>query len=366
MKVTIITCFESNEERVKCVYDACIKSNYDVSVITSNFSHIRKEKRNNIPEGYISIDTKPYKKNLSVSRMVSHSKFAKDTFKKVEEIDPDLIWLMAPANSLIKEANTYEKNHNAKIIIDMIDMWPESLPININKNVFPFNIWRNIRKNNINCADKLVSECDFYKDILGTEYNKTIHTLYWPRVKYENTQKLDLPEDKLSLCYLGSINNIIDIDRIYKLIESADKPVILHIIGEGERKDEFVDKLNKICSVEYHGSIRDDDKKEEILKKCHAGINVYKEGLYIGLTVKCIDYFNHGLPIINSIKGDTWKFIENNRVGININSNTTLKYENIKEMRLNNQNIYDLFDNNFSKDVFEKKCIEIIDEAINK
>lgn len=366
MIVTIVTCYESNEERANYVYEACIQKGYDVNIITTNFSHIRKEKRNNIPEGYLSIDTKTYNKNLSISRMISHSKFAKDAFIKIEEINPDLIWLMAPANSLIKEANNYKKSHDVKAIIDMIDMWPESLPININKHTFPFNIWRNIRRNNINCADVLVSECDFYKDILSSEYKKNIYTLYWPRIKYKNTKQLELPEDKLSLCYLGSINNIIDIDRIYKLVESADKPVILHIIGEGERKDEFVDKLNKICSVEYHGSIRDDDKKEEILRMCHAGINVYREGLYIGLTVKCIDYFNHGLPIINSIKGDTWKFIEDNKVGININSNTNLKYEVLNEMRLNNQNIYDLFDNNFSSDVFKKKCIEVMNEAINK
>ena len=35
------------------------------------------------------------------------------------------------------------------------------------------------------------------------------------------------------------------------------------------------------------------------MAQCHAGINIYREGLYIGLTVKCIDYFEHGMPIVN-------------------------------------------------------------------
>ena len=45
MKVVIATCFESNEERVSFVLDACKKRKYNTKVITSDFSHIKKRKR---------------------------------------------------------------------------------------------------------------------------------------------------------------------------------------------------------------------------------------------------------------------------------------------------------------------------------
>lgn len=364
MLVEVVTCYESNEERVSFVCDACKTRGYDVRVITSDFSHIRKEKRNNVNDAYYALDTKPYDKNLSLKRIRSHRKFAKDAFSLIKKHKPDLIWLMAPANSLIKEANDYKRNNNVKLIIDIIDMWPESLPFGFNKHLFPFSIWRNIRKNNINCADALVTECDMYKEILQEEYKKKINTIYWARNDRKVDKSLDLPEDKLSLCYIGSINNIIDIDTIYAIIFSADKPVAFHIVGEGEKAEEMVEKLENICYVTYYGAVRDEEKKNEIFKKCHAGINIYKEGLYIGLTVKCIDYFEYGLPIINNIKGDTWSFVTTDSVGINVNRDTEIHSEDLIEMRMNNQNIYDLFKENFTKEVFVKKCLNVIDEVM--
>lgn len=366
MRVVIATCFESNEERVSFVLEACKKRKYKTKVFTTDFSHIKKQKRINIPKGYIPIETIPYSKNLSIKRMKSHSKFAKDCFKQIEQETPDLIWLLAPANSLIKEAKKYKKRYPAtKLIIDIIDMWPESLPLKISKSIFPFNIWRNIRRNNINCADALVTECDFYHDILSKEYSKDITTMHWCRDTKAVNVKPELPKDKLSLCYIGSINNIIGTQIVSEIIDKCNMPIVLHVVGEGENRYNFVNMNSRVCEVIYHGAIREEGKKSEIFSKCHAGINIYKNDLYIGLTVKSIDYFEHGLPIINNIKGDTWRMIEKYGVGINIEENVNIDSKAIINMRKNNSNIYDLYNNSFTNEVFIKKCYEVID-GVNK
>lgn len=365
MKAEIITCFESNDERVKYVYEAMNRKFYDVKVISSNFSHANKTFRNNVPDYFKLIETKPYDKNLSVERINSHKQFAKDAFEIVRNNKPDLIWLMIPANSLLQEAKQYKKeNNNVKIIVDVIDMWPESLPVSFSKSIFPLSIWKNIRKNNLDCADIVVSECNMYHSILEKEYSGNIETLYWAKDNKDYIDILDLSEDRLSLCYLGSINNIIDISKIEKIISTSDKPVTLHIIGAGEKKDEMINELSQVCEVIDHGIVMEEKEKSEILKRCHAGINIYKDNLYIGLTMKCIDYFRYGLPIINNIKGDTWKFVEEYNVGVNIDSNTILNSKQLINMRNYNDNIYDLYDTYFSKDVFMKKCREIINEVL--
>lgn len=365
MKVVILTCYESNEERVSFVYDACKSRKYNVKVITSDFSHIKKAKRNNVPKGYIAIEAEPYSKNLSIQRMKSHAKFAKDAFALLEQETPDLIWLMAPANSLIREAKKYKKKYPiTKIIIDIIDMWPESLPININKNIFPFSIWKNIRKKNIDCADALVTECEFYQDVLKNEYHKNIYTIRWARDRKANIEKVKLEKDKLVLCYIGSINNIIGTQIMSEVINKADAPITLHVIGEGENRYNFINMSERVCEVIYHGPIRDEKIKSEIFSKCHAGINIYKNNLYIGLTVKCIDYFEHGLPIINNIKGDTWNMVNEYNVGINIDNNTKLNSKTIMDMRKKNNYIYDFYNENFTKEVFVDKCLKVIDEVI--
>lgn len=365
MKVVIATCFESNEERLSFVLDACKSRKYKTKVYTTDFSHIKKQKRTNIPVEYETIETKPYNRNLSIKRMVSHKKFAKDLFSKIEYDTPDLIWLMAPANSLIAEAKKYKKKYPAtKFVIDIIDMWPESLPLSISKKIFPFNIWRNIRKNNINSANALVTECDFYHDILSREYDKEITTIHWCRNRRIKDVKNKLSNDKLSLCYIGSINNIIGTEIISNIIDKCDMPIVLHVIGEGENRYNFVNINSRVCEVIYHGAIRDENKKSEIFSQCHAGLNIYKNDLYIGLTVKSIDYFENGLPVINNIKGDTWSMINKYKVGINIDKDTALKGKEIIEMRKNNRNVKKLFNENFTKEVFIEKCLKIIDEVL--
>ena len=365
MKANVITCFESNEERVFFVVEALKKLNYDIKVYTSDFSHIKKQYRNNIPEHFIPIHTLSYKKNLSISRLLSHFVFARDVFKMVENDIPDLIWLMIPANSLAKTANEFKKNHpNVKIICDVIDMWPESLPFAINKNIFPLNIWKNIRSNNLKLFDKLVCECDFYKNTLSKEFPNEIDTLYWARENNYIVNIDNVNSDKISLAYVGSINNIIDSNAIANMIKNIDSDVDVHVIGEGESTDEFISTLSRVSNVLYYGPIRDQVKKSEIFSKCHAGINMYKKGLYIGLTTKCIDYFENGLPIINNIKGDTWKMIEDYGVGFNVNEGySVISSKDIVEKRFNNENVYELYNTFFTKKVFIDKCMKIIKEV---
>lgn len=364
-KAVVVTCFESNEERARMVYEVLKDKDFAAEVITSDFSHIRKVRRENIPSEMIVIQTKPYARNLSLERMLSHKQFARKAFCMIEEKKPDLIYLMTPANSFIPEAERYKKaNPSVRIIIDMIDMWPESLPLSIDKNLFPLNLWRNIRSHHIGCADFLITECSLYQEILKKEYPGKMQTIYWSRDAHSSRKEIEVPKDRISLCYIGSINNIIDIDRITSIVKEADLPVVMHIIGDGENKDRMITALKDICEVNYYGEIRDEEKKSEIFRKCHAGINIYKEKLYIGLTVKCIDYFLNGLPIINNIKGDTWKLVESYHAGINIDRNTRIRYEDLLKLRMNNQNIYDVFENNFSKENFTKKVSQVIDEVL--
>ena len=367
-KAIIVTCFESNEERVTFIKEALKNKEYDVNVITTNFSHIKKEERKDIPKGFIPLKTIYYRKNLSITRLFSHAQFAVDSFFLLDEMKPDLLWILAPCNSLIKETKKYKKKHkNVKVIIDIIDMWPESLPIAFKKkDLFIFKWWKDIRTNNIDVADEVVSECDLYQEILSKEYQGRITTIHWARDAKAIKHDTDLPSDKLSLCYIGSINNIIDIDLIKKLISNTNKKVVIHIIGSGEQTKYMLNTLKEVCEVVYHNNVYDAKEKENIFNQCHAGINIYKEGLYIGLTVKCMDYFMYGLPIINNIKGDTWNFVENNKVGVNVNKDTIIDANKLINTRSNNQNVIDLFNNNFTKEIFINKCYEVIDRINNK
>ena len=50
-----------------------------------------------------------------------------------------------------------------------------------------------------------------------------------------------------------------------------------------------------------------------------------KESVYVGMTMKSLDYFSYGIPIINNINGDIKKIIDKEKVGVNISK------RNVKE-----------------------------------
>lgn len=339
MNVVIVNCFDTYEHRVDLLCEVLTKEGHIVEVLTSDYRHFEKIQRSD-KNNYRLFHAKPYKKNLSYSRLSSHVQLSKDIFKYLEYREtPDLLWVLLPPNSFARDAAKYKKNHHTvKLIFDLIDLWPETMPVGFIKNVFPFTIWRNLRDKNIRSADVVVTECNLYKEKLKSVLQgvKT-ETLYLAHHLVPYQPHLNLPNDRINLCYLGSINNIIDIDEIGKIIEEISKvrPVELHIVGNGERKDELVRISEEAgASVVFHGKIFDRQEKQRIFDSCHYGLNIMKSTVCVGLTMKSMDYLEFGLPMINNIHGDTWDFVNLKEIGYNIDNINNISIKCNLEMRI--------------------------------
>ena len=98
--VVIVNCFETLEHRVELLKRYFMKKGKRVHVITSDWEHFHKRFRSKCPEGYELIHVRPYNRNLSVDRLMSHHYFAQEVLKRLEEIRPKLIWTFVPPNSL--------------------------------------------------------------------------------------------------------------------------------------------------------------------------------------------------------------------------------------------------------------------------
>ena len=322
-KIILITDSPVYEHRADQLFEHLRSKGFNVKVYTTDFDHMKKTKRDNVNPEYSVIHGIPYMKNISYARIRYHQRFAKDALKAIENESADLLWVLVPSNSLTKSISKYKAKHpDTKLIFDVIDMWPETMPSKKLKKIpFVNKIWANIRNRNIDNADLVLTECDLYQSILKDYVSSgKMKTLYLARRSYEINTTPNPPKDRYSLCYLGSVNNVIDIPAICKILSDLVKlkPVDLHIIGEGEKMDQFIDDAKTAgANVIYHGKVYDTYKKQQIFDECHFGINIMKPEVFIGLTMKSMDYFAGGLPIINNIKGDTWKFIEDNNIGVN-------------------------------------------------
>lgn len=316
MKAVIIDTFNNYELRTKHVFNILIGLGYDTTIISSDFCHTLKSEIKEVRENTIYIPTKRYKKNLSLKRIRSHLDFSKKAYIQLCAIKPDLIYSIIPLNSLLPKIHKYVKKNKVKVIVDIFDLWPESMPKGdiIRKVLFP---WRNMRDKHLKIADAVFLECSYYKKFLPSDCNFV--TAYLCK-EYRSIEYVGKP-DVLNFLYLGSINNIIDIDGMVSFLTKVNqrRKVCLNIIGVGEAKEELKKQLENagIAFVDY-GAVYDDEEKDRIIKNCRFGINMYKKGLCIGLTMKSLDYFSRGLPIINNNIFDTAQIIDECACGVNV------------------------------------------------
>ncbi|HPF56344.1 MAG TPA: glycosyltransferase, partial [Clostridiales bacterium] len=307
----------------------------------------------------------------------SHNRFARDAFSKAEEISPDLIFVEIPPNSLVKQAAEYKKQHpDVRLILDLYDLWPENFPGRGLKKLFalPFSAWRRIRDDGLYAADTITLECELYRTQLEKQLTGKKTDILYLCHRNTATNEPKAPETKeLGLCYLGSINNVIDIPMIAKLIGEIAllRPVTLHIIGDGESRQKLICAAQKAgAKVEFHGIIYDEAQKQAIFDQCRFGINMMKSGICVGLTMKSIDYFAGGLPVLNTIGGDTQMLVEQYGAGFNICRDDLKKTaeqiagmtpEENRQMRLN---ALRMFRELFSEEAFSKSLGKIFEESI--
>lgn len=374
-KVLIVSCFIDKIENARpYLAYKYFRNNYNTKVVYSEFSHTFKKYIKYEDENFIPVKTLGYKRNISFSRIFSHIIFALKIKGIIKKEKPDLIYVTIPPNaaaySVIKIAS---KNKKTKVIIDIVDIWPETLPIPIVfKRYFNFFVgwfWKYLRNYALKRADYIVCQSNYFKQKLALKGNN-IQVIHLAKIiKYREKATIDAVSGKvIKIAYLGSMNTITDFDTLLKIGKALGlNHIELALIGDGEKKDWLLSALkeNNIKYI-YFGKIFEEEKKKEILSKCDFGFNGYKSNTEVALSYKSIDYLSYGLPLINSAKNDTWEYVEKYNIGFNYNENTidqlikNLKTLNDEELVKMKKNAYQCFLENFTWDKYEAQMSDVL------
>ena len=166
MKTAVmISCFNWYQTRLILIRDILLERGYEVTVLIADFDHIRKTTHEKLfPEcTYIHVPT--YQRNLSIQRILSHLSFGREVEKSIKTKKPDLIYCILPPNIVGRYCKEYKKAHpETKLILDIIDLWPESMPLKRLNTTALGKIWKKWRNDAIKVADHVFTECDFYRD----------------------------------------------------------------------------------------------------------------------------------------------------------------------------------------------------------
>jgi glycosyltransferase involved in cell wall biosynthesis len=316
-------------DRVSAVKEFFAGRGFETAVYCSDFVHMRGYLDEGEKEAGVRYVRSPrYKKNISVARMRAYTVWCRRVVRELRAFAPDIVYLLLPPNTLLKEvAALRRRKDKPRIIADIIDLWPESLPVpaRVARVLSPvLRNWRDRRNRYLGCCDAVFTECEYYKRILsGQGIDADGFTALYLFGAAPAALPPYTPSNAVRLLYLGSINNIIDIDTIAALLTelASARPVVLHVIGDGEKRAELISRAGQAgAEAVYHGKIYDDAFKLRIMSECDFGLNVYKPTVAVGLTIKSMDYLRGGLPLINTIKGDTRDLVNDLHIGFNYES----------------------------------------------
>ena len=143
----------------------------------------------------------------------------------------------------------------------------------------------------------------------------------------------------------------------------------LHIIGTGERLEELMTSARTNgAEVIYHGAVYDDLEKLNIMSRCHFGLNILKESVCIGLTMKSVEYWRMGLPIINNVPADTAQLVQEYNCGIALDEECANGLQGLDmnwcvQMRKNARN---LFNACFARNVIDRQYAQLLDDVIRE
>lgn len=329
-KVLIISNFHEDSpiSRSNMAFNYFFDKGYDPIVLSSIFSHSLKKFREFDNKKFITLKTISYSSSLSINRILSYLIFSYGVFKFLGKNSFDIVYVNLPPNGLGLPLLLRKKRFN-KLVVDVIDLWPEAFPINkglIKKTILYLCgvLPKIIRKKIIYYSDFCITESNYFYDKLDLKNTSNSKVIYIKKPEliepcFEKVSK------ELSIIYLGNIGKIYDFDSLIKIIKGVKKKrkLVLHIIGLGPLSSWLIDSLkNENIDYHFHGASFDENIKREIISKCWFGFNGYKHNTEVALSYKSVDYLSYGVPLLNSAKEDTKCMVENEKIGYNFHSDT--------------------------------------------
>lgn len=342
MKILLISLFgdlTGSNSRLQNICKA-FGGNNEITVINSDFSHGQKSYKirgseRNLNNGIkeIQLHVHPYKRNLSIRRIISHLTFAKELKRYLNSLTdlPDLVYCAMPSSSSAYVAGKWCKKNNIPFIIDVIDIWPDSLiPLVSLKKIASLVIapWYRLTHKAYAMADYISAESFKYMEVakkhnqlapssytyLGVDMN-VVETLI-----ASSSLNLVKPEDEIWICYGGALGQSYDFDTILNSVEYIHKKGIkyqLLFVGDGEKRSYIGSEIKKRG---LNGKITGRLSYPDLLKYlsvCDIAFNSFNPETLVVHSYKFNDYVATGCYVMNSLKGETADLIDKHKIGEN-------------------------------------------------
>ncbi len=329
---------ENTNERGASFVRAFKKAGYQVTHISTDFDHAQKSYilmplKETVDGVYvIRFHVLKYVKNLSIQRIISHLQFAYKLKKYLNGLKdkPNYIYCVTPTSTSAYVAGKYCKKHNIPFIIDLIDVWPDSLlPIMKSKIIdCALSPWYYISHKAYKMADYICGESIKY----ATHAHNFNPSVPWSYVylgvnrnkinRLIASSKVVVPEKKspIRLCYGGDLGNSYGFDAVLSaLCYIQDKGIVyeMYFVGGGDRQ-EYIRKFSEVhnLNVVITGKIPYCDYLK-YLSTCDIAFNAFAPNTMVVHSYKFNDYMATNNVVLSNLKGETADMIDRYHIGLN-------------------------------------------------
>lgn len=239
-----------------------------------------------------------------------------------------------PTSTAAYVAGKFCKKNNIPFVVDVIDLWPDSLiPIVRSKKLIEVIVcpWKWITREAYKMADYISGESKKYAEIAHNVNPEVPYSHTYLGVDMsiiqglisQSSLNLIKPDDEIWIAYGGSLGQSYDFDIILNGIHYINKKGVKYkmwFIGGGEKEDTIRDFAEKNgLNIEVTGIVSYSDFLK-YLSYCDIAINSFKEGTLVVHSYKYNDYVATGCFVLNNLPGETAETIEKYNIGYNFYS----------------------------------------------
>ncbi len=296
------------------VYLSCmLAKEHDVEIVTSDFHHSLKKHRDwetaKWPFKITLLHEPGYKKNVSLKRMLSHKKLAKNLTEYLKKRKkPDVIYCSVPSLDFAEASLKYAKKNGVRFILDIQDLWPEAFKMVLKVPVLSDILFSPMERK----ANRIYSQADCIAAVSKTYVDRALKCgtnapsaavfLGTEMAKFDSFKQSKLQDGKIRIVYIGTLGRSYDLTTVITAISKLkDKDrVELVVMGDGYLQEQFKESASRLSvnSVFYRRLPYDEMVTK--LCGCDIAVNPIKKGSAGSVINKVGDYAMAGLPVVNT------------------------------------------------------------------
>ena len=373
---------EGGYKRTMYLFDMMRSMGYDVTLVTSDFNHYAKAKRDvskfrsEYPDysDIVLLPAIPYSKNISIKRWISGVVYRRTLMKwfKQNYSKYDIVYTNMPGAETNITMSKVCKRNNIKMIVDVRDLRPEVFRVLLKKE-WVYKIVTYFMKleadRAYNTADELLAVSNEYlqRGLSANNHCRNPKAVYIGAILdkfYNGIEKyasgINKQEGEIWATYAGTLGTTYDlytlIDVAKSLQDDGHNNLRFKILGQGPEAEplKLYARSKDVDNVDFVGFV-DYEMMAAYLSKSDMTINSLKARASQSIINKVADYFAAGIPILNgSLCKEMCDLVNAYKVGINFEPENVESLKDAILYIINNPEMSDVFGKNAKSLALEK------------